>query len=307
MKAFLLFVSFLSIFLFSADQALTQSNIPGPTMGGKQIWSDIHALGKWRIQRNVVTGHHRLLDEDNWRQAWGSYEECLMRLRQAETDLGVGFKSPHLVILVHGLGRSAGMFADMQTTLEKAGYQTFAVNYPSTRQSVKDHANDLGQLIRNLEGIDTISFVTHSMGGLVVREYLGQNLPSNQPITFYRLVMIAPPNQGSAIAREFQDFGLYEWLTTDTGQDLAPDKAKQLPIPAIEFGVIAGGRGDGIGFNPILDGDDDGVVTIEEAKLNGMKDFVVVASPHGLIDNHQLTKNAVVSFLEKGDFKYAPQ
>ena len=301
------FLWILVVCIAIGDVAKAEPNIPGPTMGGKQVWSDIHALGTWRIQYNTLTSHYRLLDGDDWRQAWGTYDECLKALRQAQHDNGLQFKDQRLVILVHGLGRSAGMFVDLQNRLEGAGHQTFAVNYPSTRQSVKAHGNDLARLIANLEGISEVSFVTHSMGALVVREFLGRPSSQNLGITFNRLVMIAPPNQGSAIAREFKDVALYSWLTTQTGQDLSPSKAQHLPIPNLEFGVIAGGRGNAVGFNPILEGDDDGVVTVEETKLSGMKDFVIIDSPHGLIDNHELTMQAVLSFLKQGVFTNASQ
>ena len=297
----------LLIWLCMNGVALAQPNIPGPTMGGKQVWSDVHAVGQWRIQRNLLTDHYRLLDEDNWRRAWGTYEECLAKLRQAQKDKGIGFKSEQLVILVHGLGRSAGMFADMQAALEAAGYQCFAINYPSTRQSVKAHADDMARLIENLEGITEVSFVTHSMGSLVVREFLGRPAARNMAIKFNRLVMIAPPNQGSAIARGFKNVALYEWLITETGQDLTPKNARDLPIPELEFGVIAGGRGNEIGYNPVLEGDDDGVVTVEETKLRGMKDFIVIDSPHGRIDNQPFTVREVLSFLGKGEFVHVAQ
>lgn len=293
--------------LCGTPPALSQPNIPGPTMGGKQVWSDVHALETWRIQRNVVTGHHRLLDGDNWRRAWGSYEDCLTVLRKAQQDQGLQFTGRHLVILVHGLGRSAGMFEDIRNALTDAGYQNFAVNYPSTRQSVKAHAEDMARLVGTLDGVTEVSFVTHSMGGLVVRKFLGRPATEAMTVKFKRLVMIAPPNQGSAIAREFKGLTLYEWLTTETGQDLTPRKARNLPVPDLEFGVIAGGRNDVTGFNPVLNGDDDGVVSVEEAKLKGMKDFVIIDSPHGFIDNHPLTIRAVLSFLNKGVFDHASQ
>ena len=293
--------------LLGAGAAMSQSNIPGPTLGGKQVWSDVHALGTWRLQRNVLTGHHRLLDGDNWRQAWGTYDECLAALRDAQKTEDIAFQGPNLVILVHGLGRSAGMFGDLQQTLKAAGFETFAINYPSTRQGVAAHADDLARLIENLEGVQEVSFVTHSMGALVVRELFDHTSMQETNIVFRRLVMIAPPNQGSAIARLLRDNKVYGWLTTETGRDLTPGKAKAFAVPNIDFAIIAGGRGDGVGFNPILEGDDDGVVSVRETRLQDSKDFLVIASPHGLIDNHPLTQSQVLSFLKSGRFIHAPQ
>lgn len=300
------FVAMLIALVLVPHIGTAEPNIPGPTLGGKQVWSDVHALGAWRIQRNVITDHYRLLDGENWRQAWGTYDDCKAALDAAQAQHGLKFPVSHLVILVHGLGRSGGMFDGFVQELNHAGFQTLAVNYPSTRQSVTAHARDLGLLIERLEGIETVSFVTHSMGALVVREMLSRNHTTSE-IHFHRLVMIAPPNQGSAIARLLKDNAVYTWLTTETGQDLTPNKAQKLPLPDIEFAIIAGGRHDRTGFNPVLDGDDDGVVSIAETRLDGAKDFLIVPSPHGLIDNHPLTKAATISFLNSGSFQHASQ
>lgn len=96
-------------------------------------------------------------------------------------------------------------------------------------------------------------------------------------------------------------------MISETGRDLTPNRAKKLPIPNIEFATIAGGRGDGDGFNPLLEGDDDGVGTVHETIFNGAKDFQIANAPHGLVDNHKLTFKVVVSFLETGRFNHAPQ
>src|SRR6185503_4938388 len=86
-------------------------NLPAPTLGGKQIWADVEALCGWRIQENVFTGHHRLLDPSNIRQAWGSYESCRTALEAERVKLGLKPRSDHLVMVLHGLGRSRDSFA----------------------------------------------------------------------------------------------------------------------------------------------------------------------------------------------------
>lgn len=293
--------------IVAAGWAAAETNIPGPTLGGKQVWADVHALGQWRIQHNVVTDHYRLLDGDDWRQAWGSYDDCAQALEKARRERGVAFADRKLVILVHGLGRAGGMFGDLEKALHEGGHQTLAITYPSTRESVARHGDHLERLLTTLDGIERVSFVTHSMGALVVRETLGRPSVKALPVTFDRLVMIAPPNRGSAIARILKDNTVYGWLTTETGRDLTPDHANALPTPDIDFAIIAGGRGDGKGYVPFVEGDDDGVVGVEETKLDGAKDFLVVPAPHGLVDNHPLTLSAVLSFLGGGGFDHASQ
>ncbi len=277
-------------------------NITAPTLGGKQIWADEFFDAGWRIQQNVITGHYRLLDGKNVRRAWGTFEECLSAYSEHQKTENMAPTGHHLVLLVHGLGRAAGMFDDLSEALRVDGFTPVAVNYASSRESVADHADHLARLITGLEGVDRISFVTHSMGGLVVRALLAHPDLADTGITFDRIVMIAPPNRGSAIARTLKDVAVYQWLTTETGQDLTPEGAEALPVPAIDFAIIAGGRGDDAGFNPLLEGDDDGVVTVEETRLDGACDFLVVPSPHGLIDNHPATIDAVRAFLANGRF-----
>lgn len=273
-----------------------------PTLGGKQIWADVFVHAGWRIQTNTLTGHSRLLDTDDVRRSWGTYEQCRAAFQTFRTELGLEHKSRRMVMLVHGLGRSAGSFADLAEVLTADGFEAVPVNYPSSRQGVSAHADGLEQILSNLDGIDTVSFVTHSMGGLVVRDLLSRPSILRGPVKVDRVVMIAPPNRGSALAEALKDQTAYRWLTTETGQDLTPGRASQLKAPPVDFAVIAGGWGDGIGFNPFLEGDDDGVVTVAETKLNGATDFLVVPSPHGLVDNHPATVTAVRQFLRCGQF-----
>ena len=277
-------------------------NVPLSTLGGAQVWTDEFFQANWRIQKNVLTGHHRLLDPKNIRRAWGTYEQCRAAFSPFAADARWKNGGRRLVVLVHGLGRSAGMFDDLATTLQADGYDTAAITYASTRESVEAHADHLARLIAGLEGVQEVSFVTHSMGGLVVRALLADPRLRNAGIRFGGLVMIAPPNRGSAIARTLKDVSVYRWLTTETGRDLTPAGARALPTPAIDFAIVAGGLGDGEGFNPFLDGDDDGVVTVAETRLAGARDFRVVPSLHGLVDNHPETVRAVRAFLKNGKF-----
>ncbi len=296
---------FVAVLLMVAPAPATEApvNIPLPTLGGKQIWADEFIHAGWRIQKNVVSGHYRLLDADDVRRAWGTYGQCRTAFSGYRAEHRLEHRNRHLIILVHGLGRSAGMFADLTEVLRGDGYEAVAVNYASTRESITAHAGHLAQVIADLDGIDRVSFVTHSMGGLVVRALLARPDVRDSGIGFGRLVMIAPPNRGSAIAGALEDVTVYRWLTTGTGPGLTPEGAGALPVPAIEFAVIAGGRGDGIGFNPFLDGDDDGVVTVEETKLDAGRDFLIVPSPHGMVDDHPATIQSVRNFLKYGRFE----
>lgn len=277
-------------------------NLPFPTMGGRQIWADQFIRHGWRIQRNVFTEHYRLLDPNNIRRAWGSYEHCRARFNGHIERTGTPAQSDHIVMLVHGLGRSASAFAALEDAIRQAGHTTANINYPSTRQGITAHADDVGRIIDSFEGVGSISFVTHSLGALVIRDLLARDSAWRERIDVSRIIMIAPPNQGSQLAKRLAAIPAYHWLTGESGQDLASEVARNLPVPDAEIGIIAGGRGNNQGFNPILTGDDDGFVAVSETHLDGMDDFLLVNTTHGLIDDHPLTIAATIAFLNDGRF-----
>jgi len=277
-------------------------NFPFPTLGGKQIWADIFIRSGWRIQRNVYSGHCRLLDRNNIRRAWGTPEQCQQSFERLYRHDPKTAQSGHVVMLVHGLGRSASAFTLLEDSLRGAGYETANVNYPSTRLGIAAHADNLERIILSLEGVTTLSFVTHSLGGLVVRDLLARERDWRQRIAIHRLIMIAPPNKGSQVADRLKELPAYRWLTGESGQGLTTAAAAKLPVPTVEFGIIAGGRGNANGFNPLLPGDNDGFVTVAETALDGARDFLLVHTTHGLVDDHPQTIDATLSFLRDGCF-----
>jgi hypothetical protein len=146
-------------------------NLPMPTLGGSRSGPTPSMLG-WRIQRNVYSSHCRLLDR-NIRRAWApSSNPVQLRARQKRNPAAV--RNGHVVMLVHGLGRSAGAFALLEDCLRREGYETANVNYPSTRLGIAAHADNLEHIIQSLEGVTMLSFVTHSLGALVVRDLLAR-------------------------------------------------------------------------------------------------------------------------------------
>jgi len=278
----------------------TPWNLTTPTMGGKQLWRDSHVYAGWRIQENVLTGHFRLLDTGDARRAWGTYAQCQSRLDHAKTTEALRPTGRHLVLLVHGIIRSGGTFGALKEALNERGYDAVAISYPSSRDTIENHAAGLAALLNRQEGSDTVSFVTHSMGGLVVRHLLARDDAWKDRLKVHGVVMIAPPNQGSAIARTIKDLAPYRLIYGESGQELTPDDAALIPAMTHDFAIIAGGKGDGRGYNPLLPGDDDGTVTVAETRLDGAKDFLIVRQIHGLISGHQATIRATINFLTRG-------
>ncbi|MBC8329698.1 MAG: alpha/beta fold hydrolase [Planctomycetes bacterium] len=278
-------------------------NVKLATLGGLQLWADRMWLGGWRIQEHVYTGHFRLLSPRSLRHAWGSWEECRVALEQVRVEGLIAQPRPRLVVLLHGLGRGTSPWSKMEEALDAAGWDVARITYPSTRRSLAEHAAQLADILDRAEGAEEVHFVTHSLGGLVVRALLARGGdPWRERIRVGRLVMLAPPSQGSAIADSMKDFLPFEWLAGPVGKELALRDQQLFPTPPCEFAIIAGGKGDGKGWNPLLEGDDDGVVTVEETRLDGAKDFLVVERLHTWLMRAPEVIAAVESFLETGQF-----
>ncbi len=277
-------------------------NLPAPTLGGTQLWRDSHVFAGWRIQENVLTGHSRLLDPEDVRRAWGTYAEVKERLDDLRRIEDIHPPSKHLVLLVHGILRSTGTFSVLEKALIEAGFDAVAISYPSSRATIEEHAEGLARLLNRQEGTETVSFVTHSMGGLVVRYLLSRDGAWKRRIEVHRIVLIAPPNRGSAVARVLKDIPAYRMIYGEAGQQLTPAEVSKVPMIEYPFAIVAGGTGDGEGYNPLLPGDDDGTVGLAETRLEGALDFLVVPEIHAVISNHRDTIRATINFLKHGKF-----
>ncbi len=277
-------------------------NLPAPTLGGTQFWRDSHVFAGWRIQENVLTRHSRLLGPEDTRRAWGTYAQVKERLDDLKQIENIQPPSKHLVLLVHGILRSTGTFSALENALIEAGFDAVAISYPSSQGTIEEHAEGLARLLDRQEGSETVSFVTHSMGGLVLRHLLSRDAPWTRRISVRRIVLIAPPNQGSAVARLLKDIPAYRWIYGAAGQQLTPAEVSKIPLIQHPFAIVAGGTGDGEGFNPLLPGDDDGTVALAETRLEGALDFLVVPEIHAVISNHRDTIRATINFLKHGKF-----
>ena len=280
------------------------TSLPLPTLGGKQLWRDVFLHAEWRIQENVLTGHFRLLDPRDLRHAWGSFEDCRRQFETLRREQSLRPRGPHLVLLVHGIARSTGTFSDLKPALQAAGYDAAAISYPSTRGSIESHAEGLSLLLDRLQGTTQVSFVTHSMGGLVVRHLLSRERDWMQRLEVSSVVMIAPPNRGSAVARLLKGLLPYRLIYGQSGQQLIPEAVLQMPVPlGFPIAIVAGGKGDGQGYNPFLEGDDDGTVKVAETLLPGAQGPIVVSAVHATISNHPTTIAATLRFLNHSRFK----
>ena len=115
--------------LFAALSRVTESasppNLPLPTLGGKQLWSDVFVHAGWRIQEHVYTDHARLLDDNVVRRAWGTYEECRSHFERERERLNLKWSSSNLVVLVHGLGGARHTVSDLERRAQSGGFYDY--------------------------------------------------------------------------------------------------------------------------------------------------------------------------------------
>jgi pimeloyl-ACP methyl ester carboxylesterase len=286
------------------------SNWRTKTLGGVQLWDDVLLFQKWRIQRHTLTGHFRLLDGDDRREAWGSFEHCQEKLESVKLERKLPPMQGKAVIVLHGLGGWRKTMDSLADFIEdKGGYTVFSVGYASTRSDIATHAQSLAGIIEHLDGIDEIHFVAHSLGNLVVRRYLGDSTDAASGRTpdprIKRFVMIAPPNHGAAAAESWSDNELFSLVLGDSAVELGkgwPEIEKTLATPACEFGIIAGGKGDDRGYNSRLEGDNDGLLSVSTTKLAGARDFVLVPVLHPFSTMNAQVQEFALRFLQKGYF-----
>jgi len=208
------------------------------------------------------------------------------------------------VVLLHGIGMRAYVMKRIESALRADGYRTLNLSYPSRRMPFEELARtwlpaQLG--MHGVAGAPRLHFVTHSLGSLIVRKLIQETRPAN----LGRVVMIGPPNHGSAAAdmaernallRRFLGGNL---MRLGTGGDAI---VKTLGPADFEVGIIAGEVAVNPIFGKVLGGKNDGAVTIRSARLEGMRDFLVVPYSHTLMLWRTEVAHQVRAFLHDGRF-----
>lgn len=179
------------------------------------------------------------------------------------------------VALLHGALRGPLGMRPTARFLIRAGFDARPFGYATRRHDLAGHAERLEQALRRWLGereVPVLGLLTHSMGGLVARALLAR--PSLQAwIPAQRLVMLAPPNRGAVLAARRRDSLLFRGLYGRAVDELQPERVASLPPPPPSCAtlILIGGTGDGRGYNPMIQGDDDGVVASAETSLDGLE------------------------------------
>jgi pimeloyl-ACP methyl ester carboxylesterase len=211
---------------------------------------------------------------------------------------------PEDVVLLHGLGRNARAMRPIARELEAAGYRVHSLDYPSTRATPEALVAVLhGEIADCCAWSSRVSFVTHSLGGVVLRAYLQQH-PMPQ---LGRVVMLAPPNHGSEYVDVAGHWKLFAGVLGPTAVQLGTASTSlpnRLPSVDFEVGVIAG-TGT---INPLgallIDGENDGTVSVASTRLAGMRDFIELPVSHTFIMRNPEVARQTIAFLRAGHFAH---
>ncbi|MCK4840441.1 MAG: alpha/beta hydrolase [Methylococcales bacterium] len=225
-------------------------------------------------------------------------------MENLHNKLGHIKKHTECIILIHGLARTSYSMNKAAKLLTAYGYDIINLNYPSRKEKISSLVSQyLQPAIKECEtkGYKRIHFLTHSMGGILLRYYLSKYNIQNLGKT----VMLAPPNQGSEIVDKLGHLYFFSLVNGPAGLQMGTGK-NSIPIQLgdlnFETGIIAGYRT----INPLLSllipRKNDGKVAVERTKISGMKDFLLLPYTHTFIMQRTHVIYQALYFIQTGGF-----
>ena len=207
------------------------------------------------------------------------------------------------VILLHGVMRDAGSMFFLERDLKNHGFFVVNDGYPSTSASVEELAKShIPQAIAKCPEGSTVNFVTHSMGGILVRAFYAN--PAN--VRPNRVVMLAPPNHGSEIIDD-ELFAVFGGISGESGAELGTSP-QSLPnrLGAVDYpvGIVAGNFSINPIFSDVIPSDDDGAVSVGSTHVEGENDWILIKASHSFIMNNSVARRHVIEFLQNGHFTH---
>lgn len=241
-------------------------------------------------------GHYKPMNRDRLKQLCSLLALCL---------LCGSAQAMECVVLLHGLARTADSMGKLEAALLAENYLVENIDYPSRKHSVRELANKaVGEGLGSCTaaGATRIHFVTHSLGGILVRAYMEQH--ENAEIG--RVVMLGPPNQGSEVVDNLRETPGFEWLNGPAGMQLGTDRTdapKSLGPVKFELGVIAGTQSINLILSTFLPNPNDGKVSVEATKVEGMTDFIALPATHPFLMRNETAIEQTLHFLKNGSFR----
>ncbi len=251
-------------------------------MKPSRLHSPIRLLSRAAFAAAALAGPHAVADDETSPAA------------QVQTEC---------VILLHGLTRSPASMRKLETVLTAKGYMVVNQGYDSRAAAIEDLAGPtLDEALSKCAAKDrTVHVVAHSLGGILVRQYLAEKSISG----LGRVVMLGPPNQGSEITDKIADLPGYSWLNGPAGNQLGTGEGS-VPVnlgPAdFDVGVIAGDRSINLFLSGLIPEADDGKVSVERTKLEGMNDHITLPVSHPFLMRNENAISQILHYLKHGRF-----
>ncbi len=207
------------------------------------------------------------------------------------------------VILLHGLARTEGSMTTLEKRLTAEGYHVVNLGYPSRQGDIEKLAKTaINPALQACHEGEEINFVTHSLGGILVRQYL-----SSHNINHLRyVVMLGPPNQGSEVVDKLHKAPGFHFLNGDAGLQLGTGELSipnSLGAANFNLGIIAGTRSINLILSSLIPGKDDGKVAVTRTKLEGMNDHITIPTAHTFMMKNKRVIEQVIYYLKHGKFK----
>ncbi len=207
------------------------------------------------------------------------------------------------VILLHGLARSDRSMNKLEKALAERGYRVHNVAYPSTRDTIRNLAETtIPPALERCADAQRVHFVTHSLGGILVRQYLVEHAVAN----LGRVVMLGPPNQGTEVVDKLGDFPGFRFFHGEAGLELGTGKGsvpKRLGRANFDLGIIAGTRSINLILSSLIRGPNDGKVSVDRTRVEGMRDHLEMPVTHPFMMRNPGVIEQVIHYLEHGSFK----
>ncbi len=207
------------------------------------------------------------------------------------------------VILLHGLARTNSSMGKLEKQLTEEGFRVVNLGYPSRDYVIEQLSKRaINPALEECKSEKTVSFVTHSLGGILVRQYLSQQKISN----LKRVVMLGPPNRGSEVVDKMSQVPGFDFINGKAGMQLGTDSnsiPNTLGQADFDVGIIAGTKSVNLILSYLIPGEDDGKVSVESTKLLGMNDHIILPVTHTFMMSNKNVISQTIQYLRNGKFE----